>query len=277
MKIIRFADYDGNRHYGVLADDGSAQVVEGDIFGKWRVGETVLRIEQWLAPVDPPNIFGIGLNYRSHAAEGNRPVPDKPLIFTKATTSVIGPRDPIILPTSAPDEVDLEAELAVVIGRQAKNVPPDQVDSVILGYTCANDVTARDCQKRLDSQWTRAKGFDTFCPLGPCIVPTAEIDPQTLWVSSTLNGEQLQRGCCADMVFSVSHLVSYLSHQFTLLPGTIICTGTPAGVGYSRNPPIFLRAGDTVAVEISGIGALSNFVVKESEPSAVDCPLGAPL
>jgi 2-keto-4-pentenoate hydratase/2-oxohepta-3-ene-1,7-dioic acid hydratase in catechol pathway len=179
----------------------------------------------------------------------------------KATSSVIGSGEPIRLPPSAPDEVDFEAELAIIIGRTAARVSPEEASRYVLGYTCANDVTARDCQKRLDGQWTRAKGFDTFCPLGPWLVTPDEFDPSDRQVRSFLNDQPMQNGSTRDLVFNCHTLISYLSHQFTLLPGTVICTGTPAGVGFSRQPPVFLRPGDTITVQIEGLGELSNPVL----------------
>ncbi|HNQ24882.1 MAG TPA: fumarylacetoacetate hydrolase family protein [Phycisphaerae bacterium] len=263
-RLIRFEDAEGVARLGLWEPDprreslGTARLIEGDLFGRWRPTDAVVRVRRLRAPVDPPNIYGIGLNYREHAAEGKRDVPDKPLIFIKATTSVIDPGAPIELPKSAPNKVDFEAELAVVIGRRARDVPESRVAEYLLGYTCANDVTARDCQKELDGQWARAKSFDTFCPLGPCIVPVGQLDPNDLAVRSRLNGQVMQDACTADMIFSAAYLVSYLSSQFTLLPGTVICTGTPAGVGFARNPRVFLRAGDVISVEVGGIGMLTN-------------------
>lgn len=259
-RIIRFVDNAGQVRYGVLVDEKSALVLGGSPLESVQPTGEAATVARLLAPVQPPNIYGIGRNYRDHAAEGGREVPDKPLIFQKPTTSVIGPEEAIALPRSAPDEVDFEAELAVVIGRTAKDVPAEEALGYVFGYTCANDVSARDCQRRHDKQWTRAKGFDTFCPLGPWMVPAGEVDPAALRVRSYLNGRLMQDGSTADMVFSVAELVSYLSCQFTLLPGTVILTGTPAGVGAFRDPPVFLRAGDEVSVEVSGIGRLTNRV-----------------
>ena len=211
------------------------------------------------------NVIAIGLNYRRHAAEGGHQVPEFPLVFVKLTTSVIGPGDPILLPTDAPDEVDYEAELAVVIGKTARKVSEADALKYVLGYTCANDVSARDCQVRRDKQWARAKGFDTFCPLGPCLLIDPKQDPNALPIRCRLNGKVMQDSNTADMIFSVPRLISYLSHQFTLLPGTVIVTGTPEGVGVARKPPVFLRDGDTIAVEIDGIGELVNPVKRRPE------------
>jgi len=153
--------------------------------------------------------------------------------------------------------VDFEAELAVIIGRRTRNVGQHDALQYVLGYTCANDVSARDCQRN-DRQWTRAKGFDTFCPLGPCIAPASEFDPARACIRSVLNGQVMQSDSTANMIFGVAELVSYLSRQFTLLPGTVICTGTPAGVGFARKPPVYLKHGDIVSIEIDGIGELTN-------------------
>ena len=261
MKIARFVDARGCERLGEPVADDRARLIEGDLFDRFAVTDSEAAIARLLPPVSPPNIFGIGLNYRDHAAEGGRPVPDHPLIFLKATTALQAPGEPIRLPRSAPDEVDFEAELGIVIGRTARDVPPERALDFVLGYTCANDVTARDCQKRLDQQWARAKGFDTFCPLGPWLVTADSFDPADAVVESHLNGRLMQSGRTAELIFDCPTLVSYLSHQFTLLPGTVICTGTPAGVGFARTPPVFLRPGDLVAVSVGGIGTLSNPVV----------------
>ena len=210
----------------------------------------------FLPPVEPPNIIALGLNYRDHARETGVAAPPEPVVFLKATTSLIGHGQAIILPAEAPDEVDYEAELVVVIGRKAKNVSKDQALEHIFGYTCGNDVSARDCQMRRDRQWARAKSFDTFCPLGPWI--ETELDPSALSVRCRLNGAVMQEGSTADMMLDVPSIVSYLSRQMTLLPGTCILTGTPPGVGWARTPPVYLRPGDVVEVEISGIGTLRN-------------------
>jgi 2-keto-4-pentenoate hydratase/2-oxohepta-3-ene-1,7-dioic acid hydratase in catechol pathway len=217
-------------------------------------------VDEFLAPLAPPNVFAIGRNYRAHAKETGSEAPEQPLIFCKPTTSVIGPEDRIVLPAGAPSEVDFEAELAIVIGRLARNVPESEALSYVFGYTCANDVSARDCQRN-DKQWTRAKGFDTFCPLGPWIVTADALDPNDLRIVSRVNGETMQDARTSEMIHSPAKLVSYVSHQSTLLPGTVILTGTPAGVGMARTPPRFLRQGDEVAVEIEGIGTLINLVV----------------
>ncbi len=212
-----------------------------------------------LSPVNPPNIIAIGLNYKKHADESGQDYPENPLIFLKATSSLIGPEDNIILPDMAPDEVDYEAELVIVIGKRAKNIEMDNAEKHILGYTCGNDVSARDCQLRIDKQWARGKSFDTFCPLGPWI--ETELDnPDNCRIISRLNGKIMQDSNTSDLIFGVKELVSYCSKNFTLLPGTVIMTGTPSGVGFARKPPVFLKKGDHIEIEIEGIGILSNKV-----------------
>ncbi len=194
---------------------------------------------------------------RRHAEESGAALPDHPLVFAKFTTSVIGPGDAIVLPADAPNEVDYEAELAIVIGKTARKVSEADALKYVLGYTCANDVSARDCQIRRDKQWARAKGFDTFCPLGPCLVVDPAMNPNALPIRTRLNGKVMQDSNTADMIFSVPFLISYLSHQITLLPGTVIVTGTPEGVGVARKPTVFLAPGDTIAIEIGGIASWS--------------------
>jgi len=264
MKYLRFIDKDNCICSGILKTDGTIELLKGGFF---ETGEPTGQrysqeeIQQYLPPVEVPNIIAIGLNYKEHAREFGNPLPPAPVIFLKATTSINAHKQPIILPRQAPGEVDYEAELAIVIGKKAKNISPDQAEQFILGYTCANDVTARDCQQRLDKQWARAKSFDTFCPVGPVI--ETELDPDNLPIRSILNGQVMQESSTSDLVFSVPDIVSYCSKNMTLLPGTLILTGTPPGVGFARKPPVLLRAGDTIAVEIDGIGLLKNQVRKE--------------
>lgn len=262
MQIIRFVDIHGQTGWGRRKDDIHAYPLLNSIFAPWCFGDRPVRIARVLAPIDPPNILAIGRNYREHAMEMKaEEIPEEPLIFLKATTSVIGPGEPICLPVSAPDEVDYEAELAVIIGRCARNVTEQEAPAHILGFTCANDVTARDCQRRRDKQWARAKSFDTFCPLGPVIVAPDEFDWQNTGIRLRLNGNVMQDSRTAEMIFSVPKLISYLSHQFTLPAGTLILTGTPSGVGAARKPPVFLKPGDELCVEIDGIGRLVNPVM----------------
>ncbi|HXV32644.1 MAG TPA: fumarylacetoacetate hydrolase family protein [Gaiellaceae bacterium] len=213
-------------------------------------------------PERPGKIIAAGMNYRDHAAEAGLEVPERPILFAIWPSSVIGPGEAIVLP-SVSTEIDYEAELGVVIGERARDVPVEQALDVVAGYTCYNDVSARDVQFA-DGQWTRAKSFDTFSPLGPRVAPASEIpDPQALRIRCILNGETLQDSSTSEMVFSVAELVAYVSRGITLEPGDLLVTGTPAGVGFTRTPPIFLRAGDEVTVEIEGIGALTNPVRAE--------------
>ncbi len=224
--------------YGLLTADRTLQVIEGDILGAWRPLAQTVPLDQvrLLAPVDPPNVLAIGLNYRAHAAESNMALPERPVLFIKANTAVIGPDDEIVLPAMAPDEVDYECELAIIIGRPAHHVSEDEALDYVLGYTCANDVSARDCQIRLDTQWARGKSFDTFAPLGPWI--ETEMDPDQAGLRTRLNGRVMQDSNTNDLIFSCRQLISYLSHAMTLLPGTVIMTGTPSGVGFARKPPV---------------------------------------
>lgn len=218
-------------------------------------------VKHFLPPADPPNIIALGLNYAEHAREGKWDLPLAPVVFLKATTSLTGHLAPVILPLEAPFEVDYEAELVIVIGKEAKNVPEERALEHVFGYACGNDVSARDCQMRTDKQWARAKSFDTFAPIGPVI--ETELDPSDLAVRSRLNGKVMQEGKTGDLIFKVPAIVSYLSRQMTLLPQTLIMTGTPSGVGFARKPPVFLKPGDMIEVEIEGIGTLVNPVVAE--------------
>jgi 2-keto-4-pentenoate hydratase/2-oxohepta-3-ene-1,7-dioic acid hydratase in catechol pathway len=204
-----------------------------------------------LAPCVPSKVVAIGLNYRDHAEEMKVPLPEEPLLFLKPSSSVVGPGDEILTPAQSA-RVDYEAELAVVIGKTARHVPEDAAADYILGYTCLNDVTARDLQSK-DGQWTRAKGFDTFCPLGPWI--DTSIDPADLEIELYLNGERKQRSRTSNLIFGPRRLVSFISAVMTLFPGDVIATGTTSGIGP-------MNAGDTVEVRIQGIGSLVNPVVR---------------
>jgi 2-keto-4-pentenoate hydratase/2-oxohepta-3-ene-1,7-dioic acid hydratase in catechol pathway len=205
-----------------------------------------------LAPCSPTKIVALGVNYRSHAQEMSSQLPKNPLIFLKPPTAVIGPEDKIVYPPSS-KQVDYEGELGVVIKKRAKGISREQANDYILGYTCLNDVTARDLQKS-DGQWTRAKGFDTFAPIGPCI--ETELDDTSLDIETYLNGRLVQKGNTRDLVFGVAELVSFVSYVMTLLPGDIIATGTPGGIGP-------MQPGDMVEIRIEGIGGLRNYVVGE--------------
>lgn len=211
------------------------------------------------APLIPGKIIAIGRNYAEHAKETGSALPDKPLIFAKFPSSVIGPGDAITWRESITTQVDWEVELAVIIGQRARDVAEEDALNYVYGYTVANDVTARDLQQKVDTQWTRGKSLDTFCPLGPYIVTRDEIaDPQNLAVKTTVNGEVMQDSNTSNMIFNVKHLISYSSRMFTLEPGDIILTGTPDGVGMGRKPPVFLKDGDTVTVSVEGVGEISN-------------------
>lgn len=267
MKIIRYQTPEGEARHAALLPDGTCRDITGDLYGRFEVTGPAVKPHKLLAPVVPTNILCIGLNYRRHAAEGNVAAPAHPVLFMKATSAVQNPGDPIILPRHlASDEVDYECELAVVIGRRCKNVRREEALEYVLGYTCANDVSARDWQiKRGGSQWCRGKTFDTFVPLGPALVLRDEIpDPAALKIRTVLNGAVMQDWHCDDMIFDVPTLIEFLSGSTTLLPGTVILTGTPHGVGFARKPPVFLQPGDTVTIEIDGIGALTNPVVAEA-------------
>ncbi|MFG2829604.1 fumarylacetoacetate hydrolase family protein [Streptomyces sp. NPDC048434] len=255
MRIARFS-IDGNVGFGVLEGD-ELDVIKGHPFAEFeRSGQKVpLDKVRLLPPVLPNKVVAIGRNYADHAAELGNAVPDVPVTFFKPSTSVIGPGDPIAYPSFS-QEVHHEAELAVVIGRMCREVPRERAKDVILGYTCANDVTARDVQQR-EKQWARAKGFDSSCPLGPWVetgLTPADI-AAGLTVQCTVNGEQRQLGRTSDMVRPVEDLIVHITEAMTLLPGDVILTGTPAGVGP-------LNVGDEVAVTIEGIGTLTNKVIK---------------
>jgi 2-keto-4-pentenoate hydratase/2-oxohepta-3-ene-1,7-dioic acid hydratase in catechol pathway len=254
VRIARFATDDEPR-FAAVGEDRTGEsvlaVLDGDPLYRpiQLTGETIMLADARLvAPVLPRSkVVGVGRNYREHAAELGNEIPAEPLLFLKPNTSVIGPGEPIVLPHQS-DEVHHEAELAVVIGRICRDVPPERVNDVILGYTCGNDVTARDLQKR-DVQWARAKGFDSFCPLGPWI--ETELDPNDATVQTRLNGDVRQHASTTDMVFGVATLIEYIASFMTLLPGDVLLTGTPEGVGK-------LGDGDVVEVEVDGIGPLIN-------------------
>ena len=212
----------------------------------------------------PEKIICVGLNYRDHAAESGQAVPDEPILFAKYNTSLLAPGAPIRLPRVAPDQVDYEAELAVVIGAAANRVSVARALEHVAGYTCANDVSARDLQTR-GGQWLRGKAVDTFLPLGPWLVTADEIAaPQELPIRCVVNGHVVQDSNTSQMVFGLAELVSFISQSITLVPGDIICTGTPSGVGFGRKPPRYLRPGDQVTVSIGGIGELTNPVENEA-------------
>ncbi len=266
MKIIRFESEDGQVYLGTQVSEQEASILEGDLFGEYRIGARRAKIRRLLAPIQPVDILCIGLNYRKHAAEGNQPIPEFPVLFMKNLGTVQNPGGDIVLPRKLKSEsVDYECELAVVIGKRCHNVSKSQALDYVLGYTCANDVSARDWQMKYGgSQWCRGKTFATFCPLGPCLVTKDEIpNPNALGIRTILNGNTMQDWNTNDMIFDVPTLIEFLSGSTVLLPGTVILTGTPHGVGGARKPPIFLKHGDQVTIEIDGIGALTNPVVDE--------------
>ena len=266
MRLIRCETVDGEVCFGEELTGNKVQPMKGCMYDDFEPDGGVVRIKRLLAPVKPANILCVGLNYYEHAVESGNEAPDTPVVFMKPTSSVTDPDTPIRIPKASDPrgEVDYEAELAVVIGKKAVNVSESRALDYVLGYTAANDVSARTIQlESPGTQWDRGKGFDTFCPLGPAIVTADEIkDPQILRLKTVLNGEVMQDYSAGKMIFSVAALISYLSSDTTLLPGTVILTGTPPGVGFARKPPVFLMPGDTVQVEISSIGTLKNTVVK---------------
>jgi 2-keto-4-pentenoate hydratase/2-oxohepta-3-ene-1,7-dioic acid hydratase in catechol pathway len=267
MKIIRFLNPAQQIGYAALQPDGSALELDGDIYDSPVVSSRPAKVSKLLAPIVPTTIMGVGLNYRRHAAEGNMEAPKFPVLFVKGLNTLQNPSDPIEIPTHlASDEVDYECELAVVIGKPCKNVSAKDALKYVLGYTCANDVSARDWQlKKGGGQWCRGKFFDTFAPLGPCLATPETIpDPNKLKIKTILNGEVMQDWNTDDMIFSVPVLIEFLSASTTLLPGTVILTGTPHGVGMAQKPPRWLKVGDSVTIEIENIGQLTNPVQLEA-------------
>ena len=265
MKIIRYKDSQGNIKHGAEQENGIVEV-KGCLYDEWELTDAIADVSKVLAPIDPPTIYCIGLNYLFHAEEGGLPKPEYPILFMKSPTTVQHPGDPIEIPVHLKsEEVDYECELAVVIGKKCKNVLRDQALDYVLGYTCGHDVSARDWQiKKGGSQWCKGKTFDTFCPLGPCLVTSDEItDPNNLKIKTVLNGETVQDWNTNDMIFDVPTVIEFLSGSTTLMPGTVILTGTPHGVGLARKPPLYLKDGDEVIIEIEGIGQLVNPVVNE--------------
>lgn len=252
--MIRFVKYktkSGNEYYGLLNKDEKFIEIEGDIFTSYKITNRIINPEEVkiLPPVIPSKIVAVGLNYKDHAKELGMKLPEEPIIFIKTPNTVIGHMDKIILPEMS-KQVDFEAELAIIIKNTIKNIEEDLVDTNILGYTCLNDVTARDLQKK-DGQWTRAKCFDTFAPIGPYI--TKDINPDNVNIKLFLNGELKQSSNTSNFIFKTKKLISFISKIMTLNRGDIITTGTPAGIGA-------LKKGDKVEIEIDGIGRLINFV-----------------
>lgn len=250
-KFVRFLTEHGEERWGTVSDKGYFKEIEGDIFTQFFITDKVIEPEKVkiLPPVMPSKIVAVGLNYKEHAKELNMPIPDEPIIFIKPSTTVIGHKDKIIYPEQS-KQVDYEAELALIVKNTVKNLSAEDVFTNILGYTCLNDVTARDLQKK-DGQWTRAKSFDTFAPIGPYI--ETDLNPDNVDIKLYLNDELKQSSNTSDFIFNVKTLVIFISGIMTLNRGDIITTGTPKGVGP-------LKRGDKVEVEIQDIGRLTNFV-----------------
>jgi len=267
MKIISFIDIDGHIHSGCDAENGEASIVGRNPLGEFRDTKERVKIKLILPCVKPVAILCIGLNYRLHAKETGLEIPQYPVLFMKNPASITSDGSDIIIPDSCidPPQVDFEAELAVVIGKIAKNVKKEEALEYVSGYTCANDISAREWQKRAGAQqWIKGKSFDTFCPVGPVFVTKDEIEnPQDLDIQCRVNGEVMQKSNTSDMIFSIGEIIEYLSESATLLPGTIILTGTPSGVGFTRKPPKFLMPGDILETEIEGIGKLTNYIKKQ--------------
>jgi 2-keto-4-pentenoate hydratase/2-oxohepta-3-ene-1,7-dioic acid hydratase in catechol pathway len=253
MKRFFRIEYAGRPRH-VVADDQEWRLLEGDLFGQYESGDAIAATGyRLLAPVEPSKIVAVGLNYKDHAAEQNKPLPAEPMIFIKPSTAIVGTGDPIVIPEGI-GRVDHEAEAGVVIGRRASHVAEAEADRYILGLTCVNDVTARELQRK-DIQYTRAKGFDTFAPIGPCVATGLDYDATDgLAVEGWVNGTRRQSSSTRELIFPIRKLVAFISSVMTLLPGDIISTGTPAGIGP-------LVAGDSVTVRVAGVGEITNPVV----------------
>lgn len=263
MKIIRYEDASGKIHYASEQDGGLYLRIEGELFGAFRVTAETAKIRRILAPVAPTMIWCIGQNYRRHADEVGMGVAEYPVVFAKGPNTVQHPGEPIRLPTSAKSsQVDYEGELVVVVGKKCKDVSRDRALDYVAGYTCGNDVSARDWQLKMGgSQWCRGKSFDTFAPIGPCLATPESIgSPGNLQIQTVVSGRVMQDANTRDMIHDVPALIAFLSQSTTLLPGTLIFTGTPSGVGMAQDPPLWLKDGDEVSVTIEGIGTLTNRV-----------------
>ena len=266
MRIFRYLDQSGKMGFGRFDNEGNTYLILQKGEGDFEATDQRITPFQFLTPIDFRCIYAVGLNYRAHAEETGLEIPKYPMVFMKAPTATQNPGDPIVLPRYLrSDKVDFEAELGVVIGRPCKNVQPEEALSYVLGYVCANDVSARDWQKEKGGgQFCRGKTFDTFCPVGPCLATADEIpDPSKLTIRSFVNADKMQESGIDDMIFDVPTLISFLSGSTTLLPGTLILTGTPSGVGEAKDPKRYLVPGDEVTVEIDGVGILTNPVVEE--------------
>jgi len=265
MKLIRYLDHAGKIHYAAEQPGGGHSRMDGDPFREIRVTQESAKVAKILAPVVPVQIWCIGQNYRRHADEVGMSSGDYPVVFAKGANTLQGPGGPIAIPTHAGTaELDYEGELVVIIGKACKDVTRDRALDYVAGYTCGNDVSARDWQlKKGGTQWCRGKSFDTFAPIGPCLVtPDTIAAPDGLSIQTTVNGRVMQDGNTRDMVRDVPALIEFLSQSTTLLPGTAIFTGTPHGVGMAQNPPLWLKDGDEVSVTIEKIGTLTNTVRK---------------
>ena len=248
-------------------DNEKASVIEGDIYTDFSNTGKRKPVKKILTPVSPRAIFCIGLNYRLHAKEAGMKLPKYPVVFMKNLSAATGHLNDIRIPVSCAKvpEVDYEVELAVVIKKNARNVSVETAFEYVLGYTCANDISARRWQMNAGGgQWIKGKSFDTFCPFGPWIVTPDELeDPDNLEIECILNGDTMQKSSTSDMIFSVAQIISYLSESTTLVPGTIVLTGTPSGVGFTRKPPVYLAPGDVLETKVEKIGVLKNYVTLE--------------
>ncbi len=274
MKLVTYSTGGGAPGVGYIEDGGIQPLGGGSLLeyilhgrspDRQPGGEAVALEEASLHPpiARPGKIVAIGLNYVDHAEETGQPIPEVPVVFGKYPNTIVGPGAPILIPPIA-EQIDYEAELAVIIGRRARNVPESEALEYVFGYTNSNDVSARDLQFSEGGQWTRSKSIDTFCPLGPFIATADEIeDVQDLSIRCILNGEIMQDGTTSKMIFPVAELVSFLSQGMTLVPGDVILTGTPPGVGAAHDPQVWLKAGDEVTIEIQGLGSLTNPVEKD--------------
>jgi 2-keto-4-pentenoate hydratase/2-oxohepta-3-ene-1,7-dioic acid hydratase in catechol pathway len=267
MKIIQYEDPSGRIHYAAQEQGDSYLRVEGQLFDGFGVTSEPADIRRILAPVIPVMIWCIGQNYRRHADEVGMGVAEYPVVFAKGPNAIQGPGAPIQIPMGAESsQVDYEGELVAVIGRKCKDVPRERALDYVAGYTCGNDVSARDWQLKMGgSQWCRGKSFDTFAPVGPCLVTSGSIgDPGKLQIQTTVNGRIMQDANTSDMIHDVPALIAFLSQSTTLLPGTLIFTGTPSGVGMAQNPPLWLKDGDEVSITIQEIGTLTNRVCRKA-------------